>query len=196
MEFCSALSRLLLLKQILKRRPRIIRPQTRRSRSLLLPRHPNLIQRALIPRHPSSRSAPSPAACTQTGSPDRNTCTACTNAIQIRTSDTAHRPIRPCSTVPHCVQRETARVPGRLTGFGPNVRSRFGGRQRSTRLLPRPLARLSGRDPDNHAADILPPQTLPKHARVLSPHRTPPRQVRHELHPSAPGDSSRAFERK
>ena len=27
----------------------------------------------------------------------------------------------PCSTVPHCVQRETARVPGKLTGLGPNV---------------------------------------------------------------------------
>jgi len=38
----------LLLKQIIKRRPCIIRPQTRRSRSLLLPRHPNLIQLARI----------------------------------------------------------------------------------------------------------------------------------------------------
>jgi hypothetical protein len=33
----------------------------------------------------------------------------------------------PCSTVPHCVHREIARVPGRLTGLGPNVLSRFGG---------------------------------------------------------------------
>ena len=33
----------------------------------------------------------------------------------------------PCSTVPHCVHRETACVPGRLTGFGPKVLSRFGG---------------------------------------------------------------------
>ena len=40
----------LFLEQILKRRPRIIRPQSRRSRSLLLPGHPNLIKRALIPR--------------------------------------------------------------------------------------------------------------------------------------------------
>jgi hypothetical protein len=40
----------LLLKQILKRRSRIIRPQSRRSRSLLLPGHANLIQLALIPR--------------------------------------------------------------------------------------------------------------------------------------------------
>jgi hypothetical protein len=39
----------LFLKQILKRRPRIVRPQTRRSRSLLLPRHSDLIQLALIP---------------------------------------------------------------------------------------------------------------------------------------------------
>jgi len=39
--------------------------------------------------HLFSPRAPSPAACTQTGSPDRNTCTACTNAIQTRTSDTA-----------------------------------------------------------------------------------------------------------
>ena len=33
----------------------------------------------------------------------------------------------PCSTVPHCVQRETACVPGRLTGRGPNVLSFLGG---------------------------------------------------------------------
>ena len=39
----------LLLEQILKRRPRVIGPQTRRSRSLLLPRDPNLIKRALVP---------------------------------------------------------------------------------------------------------------------------------------------------
>ena len=40
----------LLLEQILKRRPRIVGPQTRRSRSLLLPRHANLIQLTLISR--------------------------------------------------------------------------------------------------------------------------------------------------
>jgi hypothetical protein len=40
----------LFLKQILKRRPRIIRTQTRRSRSLLLPGHANLKQLTLIPR--------------------------------------------------------------------------------------------------------------------------------------------------
>lgn len=34
----------------------------------------------------------SPAACTQTGSLDRNTCTVCTNAVQIRTSGIFHRP--------------------------------------------------------------------------------------------------------
>jgi hypothetical protein len=33
----------------------------------------------------------------------------------------------PCNTVPHCVHRETARVPGKFTGRGPNVLSRFGG---------------------------------------------------------------------
>jgi hypothetical protein len=33
----------------------------------------------------------------------------------------------PCSTVPHCAHRDTARVPGILTGRGPNVLSRFGG---------------------------------------------------------------------
>src|SRR5579864_9213126 len=27
----------------------------------------------------------------------------------------------PCNTVPHCVHRETACVPGRLTGLGPKV---------------------------------------------------------------------------
>ncbi len=33
----------------------------------------------------------------------------------------------PCNTVPHCVQRETACVPGRLTGLGPKLLSFFGG---------------------------------------------------------------------
>jgi hypothetical protein len=33
----------------------------------------------------------------------------------------------PCKIVPHCVHRETARVPGKLTGRGPNVLSLFGG---------------------------------------------------------------------
>jgi hypothetical protein len=32
----------------------------------------------------------------------------------------------PCNTVPHCVQREIARVPGKLTGRGPNALSFFG----------------------------------------------------------------------
>ena len=45
---CPLWLKALLLKQILKRRPRIIRTQSRRSRSFLLPRHPNLIKRALI----------------------------------------------------------------------------------------------------------------------------------------------------
>jgi len=27
----------------------------------------------------------------------------------------------PCNTVPHCEQRETARVPGKFTGLGPNA---------------------------------------------------------------------------
>jgi len=33
----------------------------------------------------------------------------------------------PCSTVPHCAQRETTRVPGRFTGFGPRAWSQRGG---------------------------------------------------------------------
>ena len=33
----------------------------------------------------------------------------------------------PCKTVPHCVHRETARVPGKFTGLGPKVLSFFGG---------------------------------------------------------------------
>jgi hypothetical protein len=40
----------LLLEQILKRSARIVRPQARRSRSLFLSRHANLIQVAIIPR--------------------------------------------------------------------------------------------------------------------------------------------------
>jgi len=43
-------------------------------------------------------------------------------------------PVIPCSTVPHCEQRDTARVPGRFTGFGPSAWSHFGG----------PLLRSSG----------------------------------------------------
>jgi hypothetical protein len=40
-----------------------------------------------------------------------------------------HRPSGgiPGNTVPHCVQRETARVPGRFTGLGPKVLSFLGG---------------------------------------------------------------------
>jgi hypothetical protein len=57
---------------------------------------------------PSSRSAPSPAACTQTGFPGRNTYTACTNAAQTRTSDNA-RP-RPSPGAP-CRIARTARPP-------------------------------------------------------------------------------------
>jgi hypothetical protein len=33
----------------------------------------------------------------------------------------------PCNTVPHCEQRETARVPGRFTGRGPSAWSQRGG---------------------------------------------------------------------
>ena len=33
----------------------------------------------------------------------------------------------PCSTVPHCAQRDTARVPGKLTGRGPSAWSHRGG---------------------------------------------------------------------
>jgi len=33
----------------------------------------------------------------------------------------------PCSTVPHCAQRETTRVPGKFTGFGPRAWSQRGG---------------------------------------------------------------------
>jgi len=40
----------------------------------------------------------------------------------------------PCSTVPHCAQRDTARVPGRFTGRGPSAWSQRGG----------PLLRSSG----------------------------------------------------
>ena len=36
-------------------------------------------------------------------------------------------PVAFCNTVPHCVHRDTARVPGRFTGRGPKVLSRFGG---------------------------------------------------------------------
>ncbi len=39
----------LFLKQIIKRRPCILRSQTRRSRSLFLPSHANLVKRAFIP---------------------------------------------------------------------------------------------------------------------------------------------------
>jgi hypothetical protein len=44
-------------------------------------------------------------------------------------SHLGHCPVvgTPCSTVPHCVHRDTARVPGRLTGRGPNVLSFFAG---------------------------------------------------------------------
>jgi len=47
---CLSLLQFLFLEQIIKRRPGIARPQTSRRRSLLLPRHPDLVGRTLIPR--------------------------------------------------------------------------------------------------------------------------------------------------
>lgn len=63
-----------------------------------------------------------------------------------------HRPSGgiPGSTVPHCVQRETDRVPGRFTGLGPKVLSFLGygvpdrsPDERSPDELPEPLRESS-----------------------------------------------------
>jgi hypothetical protein len=54
----------------------------------------------------------------------------------------------PCNTVPHCVQRETSRVPGKLTGRGPNVLSFLGGG-----VLDRSPLDLSEEDPPDPLRD-------------------------------------------
>jgi hypothetical protein len=111
--------------------------------------------------HPSSRSAPSPAACTQTGSPDQNTCIACTNAAQTRTSDTA-RP-RPSPAAPSHIAR-TAR-PRASPADSPASGQARGPTSADRCCAPAPCAAPSsanlyptipGRDPDIHAVDISP----------------------------------------
>ncbi len=132
--------------------------------------------------HPSSQSALLPAACTQTGFPDRNTCTACKNAAQTRTSDTAP------SSSPAAQSRtaHSATLPGFPADSPAAVPARDPTSADRSSALAEPSAALldatpysaaRGPDPDNHAADIS-PQSLPQHAaRIVSPMK-PALQVR------------------
>jgi hypothetical protein len=111
---------------------------------------------------PSSRSAPSPAACTQTAPPDRSTYTACTNAIRTRISDTARWPSSPAGqshiayTVKPCASPVDSPVADQTC-----CPASAGPLQTSPQTSLRTLYVRRGRDPDTHAADIS-PQTPPQ----------------------------------
>ncbi len=112
--------------------------------------------------HPFSRSAPSPAACTRTGSPDRNTCTACMNAAQTRTSDISDPPASP--PAPSRIARTaTPRAsPADSAVADPSHGPTSVGRSCVPRAASAvPVCAAHGRGPDSHAADILLPHTLP-----------------------------------
>jgi hypothetical protein len=118
---------------------------------------------------PSSQSAPSPVACTRTGSPDRNTRTACTNAAQMRTSDISD-PRAGLPAPSRIVRSETRRVfPADSRVADPS----HGPTSVDRSCVPRaasaaPACAAHDRCLDIQAADIS-PQSLPSTARIVSP---------------------------
>lgn len=124
----------------------------------------------------SWRSVPLSVACTRTGFPDRNTCTACTNADQTRTSDISDP--RACLPAPsRIVRSETPRVsPADSRVADPS----HGPTSVDRSCVPRaasaaPAGAAHDRCLDIQAADIS-PQSLPSTARIVSP-SVPARQV-------------------
>jgi hypothetical protein len=111
---------------------------------------------------PSSPHAPSPAACIQTGCPDRSTCTACTNVVRNRTSDTFRPLASPAtqfriaySAIQHAFQAD---LPGAV--------QRYCRASAAAHPAPPPCALLDcdrrcDRDPDIQVDGIW-PQRLPK----------------------------------
>jgi hypothetical protein len=128
--------------------------------------------------HPSSQSVLSPAACTRIGSRGRNTCTACTNAVRIRTSDTSRPPSSPAvpcrtariATLPAFPADSPVSVPAR----GPTSEDHWCAPAvlSASPVLEDLHLAIPGRDPDIHADDIS-PQTLPKHVAVFCARRRP-----------------------
>ena len=108
----------------------------------------------------SSRCVPLPAACTQIGSPDRNTCTVCTNAAQIRTSGTSLGYLAAQSHTAHNAIRPESRAYSRA-----GVRKSDPSAMEVARLCqtspPIPFAHYRDRDPGIHVDGIW-PQCLPK----------------------------------
>jgi hypothetical protein len=128
--------------------------------------------------HLFSPRALSQAVCTQTGFPDRNTCTACMNAVQIRTSDTSHRPASPAtqfrtarSAIPHAFPEDS---PASARARDPIAAGRWCAPAAVCALTPsaNPSLATPDRYPDSHAADIS-PQTLHARGCILLPTRLP-----------------------
>src|SRR5258708_37797853 len=99
-------------------------------------------------------------ACTRSGCPDRNTCTACRNAVRSRTWDRAlleGSPAVPCRT------GRNARLRGYLACSPALVpccsRAWLAVREPAFPRTPC-VASRAGRDPDIHAGDIWLPQNL------------------------------------
>ena len=119
--------------------------------------------------HLSSRCVPSPAACTRTGSPDRNTCTACRNEAQIRTSGTFHRlasPAARCRTA-HNARRPAfqANLPVADQVRDPILAGRSFVPQAASEA---PDSAVHDRDPDNPVDGISPQSPPPSVCAVLS----------------------------
>jgi hypothetical protein len=130
--------------------------------------------------HLFSPRALSPAACTRSGSRDRNTCTACTNAIRTRTSD-IFRP-RSCPATQCRIARSAkpracrADSPAEARVHDPTSAARSCAPAAASAAA---LAAARGHDrcPDI-PVDGISPQTLPKHAAVFSRRATPSASTR------------------
>jgi hypothetical protein len=128
--------------------------------------------------HPSSQYAPSPAACTQTGFPDRNTCTACRNAAQSRTSDTCRPPSFPA--IPFRTARTAtppaspANSPASARAHDPTSADRWSAPAAAFAAPDSAVhyPAIPDRDPDTRVDGIW-PQRLPSTRPVLSTQSTP-----------------------
>ena len=118
--------------------------------------------------HPFSPRALPRAACTRTAIPDQNTCTACTNAVRNRTSDTSHPPSFPaarCRTARTVTRRASpADSPGVGQARGPTSAGR-------SCVLAAVFAPASA-----NPSPWIPSRGLDIHADGISPHY-PPKHV-------------------
>jgi hypothetical protein len=122
--------------------------------------------------HPFSRYAPSPAACTRSGCPDRSRCTACTSAAQIRTSGTALRPNSLHPAAPSHTARSVKRLVSRANlrasdpARGPNEEDHSCALGEPSSAVPHDV--VLDRCPDIQVDGISPNETSPQALAVLS----------------------------